>query len=409
MNYTSLKKEVLACIVPSAQERKETLGKVRAFLKALNTRLKKKKVPAKAVLGGSYAKDTWLSGDYDVDIFVKFSPKVKDSLSDLLEKALVQWNPQRIHGSRDYFWVKDSVKYEIVPVLDIKKAAAAQNVTDFSPLHVAWVNSKGKKFKNDIRLVKKFCKVAKCYGAESYIRGFSGHVVDILTIHYKGFAGLLKAAVKWTPKQVIDTKNVHRGKALLMLNKSKTEGPLVVVDPVQPDRNAAAAFTQENFDRFVAAAKAFLKRPEKTFFEEKEMDFAKLAKKGHLVEIKVQTLDEKEDVAGTKFVRAFECVIKELTPFTVKNAGWEWDKKSKGIWWFILKEKELPKLMDWKGPPLKIVPAVKKFKSIYKKTFTKQGRVWAKIQRKERAPKDVLNRVLSEEFVKSRVLRAVQR
>ena len=194
-----------------------------------------------------------------------------------------------------------------------------------------------------------------------------------------------------------------------MLNKSKTEGPLVVVDPVQPDRNAAAAFTQENFDRFVAAAKAFLKRPEKTFFEEKEMDFAKLAKKGHLVEIKVQTLDEKEDVAGTKFVRAFECVIKELTPFTVKNAGWEWDKKSKGIWWFILKEKELPKLMDWKGPPLKIVPAVKKFKSIYKKTFTKQGRVWAKIQRKERAPKDVLNRVLSEEFVKSRVLRAVQR
>ena len=398
-----LKKEVLARIVPSAKERKETLGKVHAFLKELNRQLKVNKIPAKAVLGGSYEKDTWLSGDYDVDVFVKFSPKVQTNLSDLLEKALGNWSFERIHGSRDYFWVRYTVKYEIVPVRDIKKPSQAQNVTDFSPLHVAWVNKKGSKFKNDIRLVKKFCKAAKCYGAESYIRGFSGHVVDILTIHYKGFKGLLKASVKWRPKTVVDHNNVYKGKALLMLNKSKIEGPLVVVDPVQPDRNAAAALTIENFDRFIAAAKSFLKKPKHDFFVEKEVDFAKLAKRGHLVKIELKTLDEKEDVAGTKFVRAFEHVQRELQEFGVKDAGWIWDKKSKGVWWFVLTECQLSLMFDWEGPPLKITPAVKKFKSIYKNTFTKKGRVWARLKREERTPKEVLGRVLNDNFVKSRV------
>lgn len=399
----ALTKEVLARIVPNAQERKETLGKVHAFLKELNKQLRLNRIPAKAVLGGSYAKDTWLSGDYDVDVFVKFSLKAKGTLSDLLEKALSKWSFERIHGSRDYFWVRDSVKYELVPVLDIKKSSQSQNVTDFSPLHVAWVNSKGNKFKNDIRLVKKFCKAAHCYGAESYIRGFSGHVVDILTIHYKGFQGLLKAATKWKPKLVVDTKNIYKGKALLMLNKSKIEGPLVVVDPVQPDRNAAAALTQENLDRFISAAKVFLKKPSVSGFVEQDVDFVKLAKRGHLIKVEVKTLDEKEDVAGTKFVRAFEHVRRELSDFSVKDAGCAWDKKVKGVWWFVLREKELPKMMDWEGPPLKIKPAVEKFKSIYKKTFVKKGRVWAKIPREERTPESLLKRLLGAEFVRSRV------
>lgn len=402
MHYQSVLKQALKTTTPSDDERKRTLSKVHAFLKNLNVELKKRKLPAKAVLGGSYAKDTWLSGDYDVDIFVKFAKKYKNAnLSDFLEKVLP--SSVRIHGSRDYFWVRDTVKYEIVPVLDIKKAQDAQNVTDFSPLHVAWVNSKGKKFKNDIRLVKKFCKAAKCYGAESYIRGFSGHVVDILTIHYKGFANLLKAAAKWTPKVVIDHNKIYKGKAIFVLNKSKIEGPLVVIDPVQPERNAAAALTQENFDSFVSAAKSFLKKPAIDFFVEKEIDFKALSKKGNLIIINVKTVDEKEDVAGTKFVRAFEFVKRNLADFVVKESGWIWDKKNKGIWWFVLKEKQLSPLIDWMGPPLKIKNAVQKFKNIYKKTFVKKGRVFTKIPRKERTPQQVLDRVLKDDFVKSRV------
>ncbi len=407
---SKLLNQALASITPLPDECRKTLAKVHSFLKTLNSELKKRRLSAKAVLGGSYAKDTWLSGDYDVDIFVKFAKKYKNqNLSDLLEKALS--SPVRIHGSRDYFWVRDGIKYEIVPVLDIKYPKDAQNVTDFSPLHVAWVNSKGKKFKDNIRLVKKFCKASKCYGAESYIRGFSGHVVDILTIHYKGFTNLLKAASQWKltkskPKVVIDCNKIYKGRALLVLNKSKIEGPLVVIDPVQPDRNAAAALTQENFDRFVSAAESFLKKPSLDFFVEKEIDFKTLAKKGNFFVVNVKTVDEKEDVAGTKFVRAFEFVRRNLEGFVVKDSGWVWDKKSRGVWWFVLKHEQLSPVIDWMGPPLKIKNAVQKFKSIYKKTFVKKGRVYAKIKRKERTPKQVLSRVLNDNFVKSRVVSA---
>jgi tRNA nucleotidyltransferase (CCA-adding enzyme) len=406
MRNDQIFKEVLSEVVPSKDERGKVISQVNAFLANLNGELKRTRVQAKAMLGGSYSKDTWLSGDYDVDVFVKFNLSHKEqNLSDLLERALKKWRHERIHGSRDYFWVRDGIKYEIVPVLDIKKAEQSENVTDFSPWHVAWVNKKGAKYKNDIRLAKKFCKGTSCYGAESYIRGFSGHVLDILVTYYEGFIPMLKAAKGWKPKVVLDYNDIYKGKALMMLNKSKTEGPLILVDPVQPGRNAAAALTQENFDKFVKAAKAFLSKPSKNFFTEKEVDFNKLKKKGHLIQIKVKTLDDKEDVAGTKFVRAFEHVRSQLQDFQVKNDGWIWDKKEKGIWWFVLAKKQLPAVRDWQGPPIKITEAVKKFKKIYKKTFTKTGRVWAKVKCEERTPEQVLKRVLKDSFVKERVKR----
>ncbi len=404
MRYQPILQSVLNEIVPSDDERAKLLGKVNEFIGALNKELKRVRVSAKAVLGGSYAKDTWLSGDYDVDVFVQFHLSHKEqNLSDLLEKALKKWRHERIHGSRDYFWVRDGIKYEIIPVLDIKKSEQAENITDFSPWHVAWVNKNGRNLKNDIRLVKKFCKGASCYGAESYIRGFSGHVVDILTVYYKGFIPLLKAATQWKPKMVLDYYKVYKGKALMMLNKSKIEGPLVLIDPVQPERNSAAALTIENFNKFVFAAKKFLKKPGVNSFVEKVVDFDALKKKGHLVKVSVRTLADKEDVAGTKFVRAFEHVRDELQEFGVKDAGWLWDKKSKGAWWFVLAKKQLPAIMDWKGPPLKIKDALKKFNKIYRKTFVKKGRIWAKVKRQERSPEQVLKRVLNAPYVKERV------
>jgi len=406
MRHQPIFKEVLEKIVPSQDERSKVISQVNTFLSNLNSELKRTRVQAKAVLGGSYSKDTWLSGDYDVDVFVKFNLLHKEqNLSDLLEKALKKWRHERIHGSRDYFWVRNGIKYEIIPVLDIKKAEQAENVTDFSPWHVEWVNKNGAKFKNDIRLAKKFCKGASCYGAESYIRGFSGHVLDILVIHFKGFIPLLKAARNWKPKIILDHNNRYKGKALLMLNKSKTEGPLVLVDPVQPGRNAAAALTEENLNKFMAAAKSFLKKPSVSSFVEKQIDFSKL--KGNVIKISVKTLDDKEDVAGTKFVRAFEHVRDQLEEFQVKDSGWLWDKKASGTWWFILAKKELSKETDWPGPPLKIEPAVIAFKKKYKKTFTKRGRIYATVKREERTPAQTLRRVLSSDYVKQRVKSAI--
>jgi len=247
-------KEVLAEITPSQQEKEALKTKIDVFINIINKNLK----DAKAILGGSGEKDTWLKGAHDADIFVKFNfAKYQDKsgqLSDILEKHLRKIFPtlSRLHGSRDYFQAQEQgFIFEVVPILDIKKAQQAKNITDVSPLHSAWVN-KFPKLKDEIRLTKSFCKAQSVYGAESYIQGFSGYICEILTIYYKSFSKLVNAALQWDDKVIIDVEKYYKNKdaVLFEMNKAKLHSPLILIDPVQKDRNAAAALSMEKFDLF---------------------------------------------------------------------------------------------------------------------------------------------------------------
>ena len=142
--------KVLKKIKPSATENKQLQKNTLQFLKLLNSKLKE----AKAILGGSGEKDTWLSGSYDIDIFVQFDYKKykdkSDQLAEILENTALKQFPkrQRLHGSRDYFQINyNGFLFEVVPILKINKAEEAINITDISPLHADWVNKNGKKVK----------------------------------------------------------------------------------------------------------------------------------------------------------------------------------------------------------------------------------------------------------------------
>ncbi len=401
-------KKILDKVLLDIKPEKDDVEEVEEFIRNLNKEIRSKKIKARAMAGGSYAKNTWLSGDYDVDIFVKFNLKYADSdLSKLLLKVLKKFKPELIHGSRDYYWVRNKLKFEIVPVLDIKRMSQAVNVTDFSPLHVNWVNSKGSKYKNDIRLAKKFCKASGCYGAESYIHGFSGHVIDILVIYYKGLIPLLRASLKWKPKVIIDYSGKIGKKALFVLNKSKIQGPLIVIDPVQPDRNAAAALNMKMMERFMVAAKKFLKKPSILSFEKTKVDFFKLKKKGKLVLIKVKAPSGKEDPIGAKLLKAFEFISKRLQEFDVIDAGWEWDKGTKAEFWYVLKNDKLPMYFEIAGPPVSMKEAVKKFKQKHKKVFKCKkckSRICAKIKYPHRLIKNYLEKDLfKHSYLKDKV------
>ncbi len=135
---------VLSEITPTKED--DVLKQVTAFLADAQKEAKKLKINAKPILGGSFAKNTWLKGDYDVDIFFAFDLKYKSvDLSEMLGRILAKFKPLKIHGSRDYFQIRNGMCLEIIPVLNIKKAVDAQNVTDFSLWHVDWTNKKGKR------------------------------------------------------------------------------------------------------------------------------------------------------------------------------------------------------------------------------------------------------------------------
>lgn len=393
-------KKVIARIKPNDASIKKEVDEA---VKAINSELKKNKIKAIAVIGGSFAKDTHLAGDHDCDIFVKFDFKYKEhNLSDLLQKALKRFKEERVHGSRDYFLFSNKLNFEVVPVLNIKKAKDALNVTDVSPLHVAWVRKRHKS--DEIRLAKAFCKANNIYGAESYIKGFSGHVLDILTIKYGSFMNLLRNSQKWQDKTVIDVEKYYKNAedALFRLNESKKQSPLIVIDPIQPDRNAAAALGYDAFDLFMKKAKEFLKKPSEKFFEKKI-----LSKKDFkdAILIDVVPLKGKRDVVGAKIMKAHEAIERELEKheFEIKNSGFIWDKET--FIWFRLKNERISPETIVKGPPLNMKEFVMNFKRVRKNTFEKNGRIFAKIKRDYTDAKDLIKNVIKTNEVKEKVAR----
>ncbi|MFH1409621.1 MAG: nucleotidyltransferase domain-containing protein [Nanoarchaeota archaeon] len=369
---------------------------VEPFLATLNSSLRKNRYDAKAIAGGSIAKGTFLKEQHDIDIFVLFGKKHHDQdLSKLLEKVMKPFRPQRLHGSRDYFLVKRKINFEVVPVLKVQKPSQAKNITDVSPHHVTWVKKhlkKHPKLADDIRLAKQFNKAICAYGAESFIGGFSGHVIDILIIYYGGFIPLLKEAVKWKLQQVIDPENAHKGKALFMLNKSKLS-PLIVIDPLQPERNAAAALTEEKKGRFSAAAKAFLKKPRRSFFE---LPSITLDKKSSYIIFDATPKAAKHDVAGARLRIAFGRLIKESRDkgFKVKQAVWE-GTEGKSMFLLSFRPGVLSNEVIIQGPKTAMTHHAERFKRKHRHTFIKRGTLFATEKRKIKTLTQLNNYLLS--------------
>ena len=398
--------------------------KIKPVIGEINSCLKEKNIQADCFLGGSLAKGTFLPLSYDADVFVRFNYNIykekNNELSNFLEQALSKFKPKRVHGSRDYFqFVKNKVHFEVVPILNINSIEQARNITDISPLHVLWFKNKGnKKIIDSVRLSKLFCKSAEVYGAESFINGFSGHVLDILNVYYGSFLKLIKtASTSWKKKLeagekiVVDVERAHKGKALFNLNKSKTTNSLIVIDPIQKERNAAAALSDEKLRKFIKYAEKFLKSPSKKFFENHPPTVDDLRKKLKdneiLILVKARPIKKFSfDVAGCKSLKInkfLERKIKE-SDFKLKKAIFYWSKdfKEEALNFFIVKQEKLSKEVVLKGPPIMFEKAVNNFKSKHKKTFTRGSFIFAKEIRKFRDIKKLIDVLIKDRYLKDK-------
>lgn len=403
---------LLAKINPTAAERAAFSATTASFLQTINSKLKK----ATAILGGSGAKDTWLAGNYDVDIFVVFDlQKFADKdISAVLGKILRTTFPKikivTLHGSRDYFQLQyHHLKVEVIPILKITKAEQAKNITDISPLHSVWVNKHTQKLKKEIRLAKQFLRAQHLYGAESYILGLSGYVVEILIAYYGSFSNFLKSAVKWNEKEIIDVEQHYRGKDVLFeLNQSKIQSPLIVIDPVDKSRNAAAAFSLEKFLQLKKIARAYLHHPAPEFFIPQRVDLDLLRaeaqrKKIDLVYLSLTPLSGKEDVIGVKLLNVYHYLQEQLAVFSIVKAGWEWDGGKTASFYFFLAKKELPREALHAGPPLHLQAFVADFKKKHKHSFIQEGKIMARITVDYPQLADFVKHLLTEKYLLEKI------
>lgn len=410
MNYD----KILERISPTQEDISRLNASIASIKSFIETAARKKSIKLEVVPGGSTAKGTFLKGNFDVDIFVRFKQASLD-LSSTLELLLTSFAVkkniviERVHGSRDYFnFVYDNLFFEIVPVQYITTPADAKNVTDMSPLHVFWVSKLlTPKLQKDIRLAKQFCKACGVYGAESFINGLSGHVLDILVITYGGFEELLTAASSWSSITVVDPEKKHDD-VFKELNQAKLVSPLIVIDPIDSQRNAAAALSQEKYDLFIKTAKAFIQEPSEDFFIIPKFDIdALIAQKTaeqDLFVVQAIPLLGKKDVVATKVLKVFEFLNRHLKlhEFTIERSSWHYAPELCQLFFFVKKE-TLSKTMLHQGPPLNNLVDVKRFKEIHPNFFEKDDRLYSKVDRQFTNSKDCIYYLLNQKFVTQRI------
>ncbi|MBS3084480.1 hypothetical protein J4411_01045 [Candidatus Pacearchaeota archaeon] len=381
--------EVFEKINPSENELKVINENLLDFMDKIKKRIKKFKIDCDVFVGGSFPKRTIIKKDfYDVDLFLRYGKRYSEKDYPKLSRKILGFTKGIIviHGSRDYFKVKVSptVFFEVVPVKRIKNPKEALNITDLSYFHVNYIKKKIKlkKVLEGVRFAKAFCHASKTYGAESYVKGFSGYSLELLIYYFKSFENFLKIlSKKRSEKLIIDIEKQYKKENVLFdMNGSKLDSPVILVDPTYKARNVLAALSYETYERFRESAASFLKKPSKEFFEYKKIDFNKsksgAEKKGlEFLKIRIKTKKERGDIAGTKLLKFFNHMAKELEKyFEIRYKDFEYSGGKAGEGYFTLKSR---REIEFRGPFVKDKKNLIKFKKEHTKTYEKKGRVYA--------------------------------
>jgi len=371
------------------------------FLKQIKKTIASSKIDTEPFIGGSFAKNTIVKKNhYDCDIFLRFKETNKD-ISKITKKILdyTKIKYETVHGSRDYFRIPLTNYFciELIPVKKVNSPKMAENITDLSYSHVKYLNKKIKSQKtiNDIKLCKAFCHAKECYGAESYINGFSGYSLELLIYHFKSFEKLLKELTKkkYAPshkkgsisgddKIIIDIEKHHKNKKeiLLNINESKLASPIILIDPTYKERNVTAALNKETFEKFQKEAKKFLKNPSESDFKIKTENIEEIKNqatknKHEFIEIKVSTKRQIGDIAGTKLKKFYKHLTEEIKKlYIVKKSGFAYDNIQTTNIYFVADMKKEITLM---GPFKNDSKNVKAFKKEHKNAKLKGNRYFS--------------------------------
>jgi tRNA nucleotidyltransferase (CCA-adding enzyme) len=215
------------------------------------------------VLVGSTARDTWLSGDRDVDLFVRFPTDL--SREELEEYGLTVGHAVLPGGHEEYAehpYVKGSVEgfdVDLVPCFAVPDATAIRSAVDRTPFHTEYLADRiDADLADEVRVCKQFLTGIGVYGSDLRTRGFSGYLTELLVVEYDGFREFVAAAADWHPPVELDTED-H--------GEASFEDPLVVVDPTDPERNVAAVCSAESVARLQHYARELLEAPREDLFD----------------------------------------------------------------------------------------------------------------------------------------------
>jgi len=358
MGINEIIKEAMSIVTPSIEEESKIFNIANMVVNTLRDGLARRGYyDFDVTIQGSVAKGTWLPGDRDIDIFIilprGYVDKVRSGnvINDLIDVAIdkgFRWNIR--YAQHPYIQLLiDSFEIDVVPCIRINPGEKPFTAADRTPLHTDFVKSRLGQRNTEVRLLKAFFKAIGVYGAEIRVQGFSGYVSELLVIHYGSFTDTVKAMSRWSVKRVfIDMTGTYNERDAIRKFKS----PVIIIDPVDPNRNAAASISRETLAMAIAAAKEFIKNPRIDFFLSNHARPKPLRVLPTVILRIPYPNGTSPDVVWGEAKRLMATLIKNLRELDfriIRSMSWS-DDKSIVLLMLTLEQLELPSYELHKGP-----------------------------------------------------------
>lgn len=375
---------------------------------------------------GSAGRKTCMKGDNDIDIFVLFDEEIdKKQLEnkglDIGKKVFSEFDGEYQIEYAEHPYTKGQInshEVEIVPCYDTSPENIKSSV-DRTPHHSHWVDQKlDEEQRKDVVILKRVLSTRGIYGSSLKVRGFSGYLCEILISYYDSFEALVKETPEWPENQVIDPEQHHDGELPQDLEKKFEDEPLVVIDPVDPERNVASVLSKENLADFMYLCWEFQKNPGMKFFEYEKPEYThfeikqELKKRSDFMVIEFEKPDEVEDIIYPqmrKTLRRLEKLLRK-NDFRIFNSGFHVAESTRI---FFELESHLPGTQEIEGP--KIFHGedhLNQFTSKYDNVYIKEDRIVAKTEREyseaRELLKDFLEGDLKEKGIPSHVAERIE-
>lgn len=397
---------VLSRIKPREPEIQKLQALAQSIIHRIDALGKEEGLDISAILVGSLARGTWLSGEHDLDIFIMFP---QDASREYLEEkglyiarkiAKEAQRSEERYAEHPYInALFDGFEVDLVPAFGVASAADIKSAVDRTPFHNSFVLSRINGLEDEVLLLKQFLKGCGVYGSELKTHGFSGYLVELLVIDCGSFLKVLESSCKWKPGTTIDIEK-HGSVA--------HSDPFVVIDPTDPARNVAAALSLDNLCIFIDKACEFLKNPDESYFIKQvpeplgDTDFESImASRGtSLIAIGFIAPDVVEDVLFPQLHKMEDSVreMLERYDFRVYNSGVWADEKV--LLLYELESAKLPSLRKHAGPQVWMGEHTLAFKSKYvgsntfSNVYIRNGKYMVEIPRKYTRAKKLLEKEL---------------
>jgi tRNA nucleotidyltransferase (CCA-adding enzyme) len=346
-------------VTPTNSEIKKLVKIVLRVTSLLNKTLEKENSDPKPeiILGGSYARGTWLKGNHDIDFFMLYPI---DFPRDMLESVAIRCATDAMEGYTvnlryaEHPYVEsfvDGVRVNIVPCYAVARGEWRSSA-DRSPYHTKYIGSKmDERLRLEARLFKKFVKSAKVYGAEVKIQGFSGYVCEVLILKYGSFMAVLQALSKLRLKEVISLEEFDKDLATAFVSA------IVILDPVDTTRNLGTAISARNVGRIVLQSRRFLAAPKLSYFlPSKNSSISQNSKSRLLISrmliVSFRIEKRSPDILWGQLRRSTTSISDKLTRigFKVLKSGAASDEVNNSALLFLMADEKLGQIYLREGP-----------------------------------------------------------